>query len=172
MLLCCAQSYLCHLMDCSLPGSSVHGTFQARDWSGLPFPTPGDLPDPGMEPCLLHWQVDSLLLSHQGSPKGRVAGGKCRRGNSIRPQSSSWDKDLCVHSFSEWWHKEQVWGSEDNGKGKRDKAQRRCFITIAAVDKGSLHLPGSLKRAWTVSQNRLLFPSCLDPSGWVLPLGC
>ena len=22
-------------------------------WSGLPFPTPGDLPDPGIEPCLL-----------------------------------------------------------------------------------------------------------------------
>ena len=32
-------------------------------WSGLPFPTPGDLPDPGIKPyllCLLHWQVDSL----------------------------------------------------------------------------------------------------------------
>jgi len=28
------------LMDCSLPGSSVHEIFQARDWSGLPFPAP------------------------------------------------------------------------------------------------------------------------------------
>ena len=31
-------------------------------WSGLPFLTPGDLPDPGFEPeslCLLHWQADS-----------------------------------------------------------------------------------------------------------------
>ena len=77
-------------MDCSLPGSSVHGIFQARVlewgaiafslshfscvqlfvtpwtvalqaplpmgfsrqeyWSGLPFPSPGDLPDPGIEP--------------------------------------------------------------------------------------------------------------------------
>ena len=26
-----------------------------------------DLPEPGIEPCLLHWPVDSLLLSHQGS---------------------------------------------------------------------------------------------------------
>ena len=39
-------------------------------WSGLPFPTRGDLPDPGMEltstsPAL---QVDSLLLSHWGKP--------------------------------------------------------------------------------------------------------
>ena len=23
----------------------------------------------GLNPCLLHWQVDSLLLSHQGSPQ-------------------------------------------------------------------------------------------------------
>ena len=35
-------------------------------WSGLPFPPPGDLSDPGMEPaglCLLHSQVGSLLLA-------------------------------------------------------------------------------------------------------------
>ena len=66
MLLCCAQSCLtlCHLMDCSLPGSSVHGTFQARDWSGLPFPTPGDLPDPGMEPRLLRLLHCRWILYH------------------------------------------------------------------------------------------------------------
>ena len=35
-------------------------------WSGLSFPSPRDLPDPGTEPhllCLLHWQVDSLRLA-------------------------------------------------------------------------------------------------------------
>ena len=37
-------------------------------WSELPFPSPGDLPNPGIEPCLLHWQVGSLSLSHQESP--------------------------------------------------------------------------------------------------------
>ena len=34
---------LCSRMDCSPPGSSAHGIFQARIWSVLPFPTPGDL---------------------------------------------------------------------------------------------------------------------------------
>ena len=33
-------------------------------WSGLPIPFPGDL----LNPYLLYWQVDSLPLSHQGSP--------------------------------------------------------------------------------------------------------
>ena len=36
-------------------------------WSGLPFPSPGDLPDPGIKPASPAWQVDSLPLSHQGS---------------------------------------------------------------------------------------------------------
>ena len=40
----------CNPMDCSPPGSSVHGIFQARYWNGLLFPSPGDLPNPGIEP--------------------------------------------------------------------------------------------------------------------------
>ena len=32
-------------------------------WSGLPFPPPGDLSDPGIEPASPAWQVDSLPLS-------------------------------------------------------------------------------------------------------------
>ena len=40
---------LCDPMACSLPGFSVHGIFQARILE-LPFPSPGDLPDPGIEP--------------------------------------------------------------------------------------------------------------------------
>ena len=36
-------------MDCSLPGSSVHGVLQAKYWSGLPCPPPGELPNPGIE---------------------------------------------------------------------------------------------------------------------------
>ena len=27
--------------------------------------------DQGLNPCLLHWQIDSLPLSHQGSPEGK-----------------------------------------------------------------------------------------------------
>ena len=46
------QLYLtpCNPMDNSLPDSSVHGILQARNWSGLPCPAPGDLPNPGIEP--------------------------------------------------------------------------------------------------------------------------
>ena len=47
----CVQSLsLCYPMDCSLSGSYLHGIFQTEYCSGLPFLTPGNLPDPGIEP--------------------------------------------------------------------------------------------------------------------------
>ena len=58
---------LCDPIDCSLPGSSVHGILQARIWSGLPFLSPGDLPDPEIEPWSPTLQADSLP-SESGKP--------------------------------------------------------------------------------------------------------
>ena len=37
-------------------------------WSGLPFSSPRDLPNPSLNPCLLHWQATSLPLSPQRCP--------------------------------------------------------------------------------------------------------
>ena len=39
-------------------------------WSGLLFPSPGDLPNPGIELRSPAWQADSLPLRHLGSPEG------------------------------------------------------------------------------------------------------
>ena len=55
---------------CATPWTVAHqaplsmGFSRQQYWSGLPFPSPGDLPDPGSKPCLLHWQEYSLPLSH------------------------------------------------------------------------------------------------------------
>ena len=54
---------------CQAPPSM--GFSRQEYWSGLPFPPPGDLPDPEIEPRLLrllYWQADSLALRHLGSP--------------------------------------------------------------------------------------------------------
>ena len=70
---------LCDPMDYSLPGSYVHGIFQARYWSELPFPSPGDLPDPGIEPESPALQADSLPTELQGkSPCRQVSEGKLK----------------------------------------------------------------------------------------------
>ena len=60
---------LCDRMDCSLPGSSVHGILRQEYWSGLPFPSPGDLPNPGIEPRSPGLQADSLSSESPGKPK-------------------------------------------------------------------------------------------------------
>ena len=43
------------------------GFLKQEYWSGLSFPSPGDLPGPGGVPTSPALQVDSLPLSHQGS---------------------------------------------------------------------------------------------------------
>ena len=51
---------LCDFMDYSLPASSVHGISRQEYWRELLFPSPGDLPDPGMKPRSPALQADSL----------------------------------------------------------------------------------------------------------------
>ena len=43
-------------------------------WSGSPFPSPGDLPNPGIEPKSPALQVDSLPAEPQGKPKNTGGG--------------------------------------------------------------------------------------------------
>ena len=52
---------LCNPMDCNSPGPQSVEFSKQEYWSRLPFPTPGDLLHPGIEP--LHWQAD--LSIHQ-----------------------------------------------------------------------------------------------------------
>ena len=48
-------------MDCSLPGSSVEFSRQEY-WSGLPFPSPEDLPNPGVVPRSPNLQADYFFF--------------------------------------------------------------------------------------------------------------
>ena len=67
-----AQSYptLCNPMDCSLPGFSVHGIFQARVlwWGAISFSRDAIFPTQGSNPGLLHCRQTLYPLSYQGSP--------------------------------------------------------------------------------------------------------
>ena len=55
-------------MNCSPPGFSCLEFSRQEYWSGLPFPTPGDLPDPEIEPRSPAFQSDSLPTELQGKP--------------------------------------------------------------------------------------------------------
>ena len=59
---------LCNPMNYSLPGSSLHGILRAAlEWVALP--SPGDLPNPGIEPKSPALQVDSLPSEPPGKPQ-------------------------------------------------------------------------------------------------------
>ena len=55
-------------MDYSPLGSPSMEFFRQESWSGLPFPSPGDLPHPGMEPRSPALQADSLPSEPPGKP--------------------------------------------------------------------------------------------------------
>ena len=57
---------LCDPVDCSPPGSSVHGILQVRILKWVAMPSFRDLPDPGIEPGSPALQADSLLSEPAG----------------------------------------------------------------------------------------------------------
>ena len=59
---------LCDTRDCSPPSSSVKEFSGQEYWNGLSFPSPGDLPDPGIEPRSSALQADSLPSKPKGYP--------------------------------------------------------------------------------------------------------
>ena len=60
---------LCDPMDYSLPGSSFMEFSRQEYWNGLPFPSAGDLPDPGLEPRSPALQADSFTTEPPGKPQ-------------------------------------------------------------------------------------------------------
>ena len=53
------------------------GFSRQEDWSGLPCPSPGDLPVPGIKPVSRALQEDSSSQSHLGSPGLNLGYKKC-----------------------------------------------------------------------------------------------
>ena len=66
---------LSHVQLFATPWTVAHqapppmGFSRQEYWSGLPFPSPGDLPDPGIEPRSPALQADTLTYEPPGKPK-------------------------------------------------------------------------------------------------------
>ena len=86
----CAQHAptLCNPIDCSPPVSSVHWTLRQEYWSGLPFPPPGELPDPGIEPMSPVLAGRFLITELPGKPYRII-----------------WNKDIFHFKNTFHWHK-------------------------------------------------------------------
>ena len=70
---------LCDLMNCSSASSSIHGISRREYWRGFPFPSPGDLPDPGIKPtCPTSPALAAVFFTLKPH-------GKCLQWNITRP---------------------------------------------------------------------------------------
>ena len=66
----------CGPMDCSLPGSSSMEFSKQEYWSSFPFPSPRNLPNPGMNPGLLLCRQILYCLSHQNADSASLGLGE------------------------------------------------------------------------------------------------
>ena len=147
---------MCVLLDCSLPGSSSVGFSRQEHWSRLPFPSLGDIPDPGIKHASPALQVDSLPLSHLWSPskslipvttQGYGGSGDGRQLNSI-----SWRREYLYiyiffflrncssHSFERWDENTSKYQSNSKysckaGEGNGKPLQYSCLEN--PVDRGA-----------------------------------
>ena len=97
--ICCylvAHVWLCDPMDCSPPGSSVCGLPQARilEWVAISSSRGRIFPTQGLNSRLqrlLHWQADSLPLSHQASPT------TCIVTVEVQYTHTAWSQQQTIH---------------------------------------------------------------------------
>ena len=73
-VLCYAQSLSCVQLFATPSTIQPVEFFRPEYWSGQPFPSPEDLPNPGIEPRSSTLQVDSLPAEPQGKPKNTGLG--------------------------------------------------------------------------------------------------
>ena len=59
---------LCNPVDCSPQAPLSMGFCRQEYWTGLPFPSPGHLRDPGFKPGPAALQVDAVLSEPPGKP--------------------------------------------------------------------------------------------------------
>ena len=85
-------------VDCSLPGSSVHGFSRQEYWSGLPCPPPGDCPHPGIKPRSPALQADSLPSEPAGKPK-HVCSNRLRLPQLYFEETLLWKTPWCSPYF-------------------------------------------------------------------------
>ena len=86
---------LCLSQICNYMASPSMGFSRQEYWSGLPFSSPGDLPNPGIEPWSPTWGQTLNRQSHRGSPK-KTKQRLLRAINWERESEALWVRCTCI----------------------------------------------------------------------------
>ena len=131
---------LCDPMDCRLPGSSVHGNFQARILEWAAFPSWGDLTDPG------------------GRVRGRVSMHVCigeGNGNPLQYYCLENPRDRGA-----WWA--AVYGvAESRTRLKRVSSSNSCYPTLIRTSQPTRSAAGN--GSATTAKSLQSCPTLCDP---------
>ena len=139
-----AQSYpaLCDPMDCIAHQAPLSMGFPRQEcWSGLLFPSPGDLPHPGIEPRSPTLQEDSLPAEPPGKPKNTGVGGLPLLQGSSQPRNRTGVSCIAGGFFTNWATREAcsigrfftVWATR--------KVHIDDVIIYSSINKLYLHEP-------------------------------
>ena len=147
----------CDSMDCTLPGSSVHVISQATilEWIAISSFWGSIFSTQGLNPSLLHWQMDSLPLNHQGSPQGQGQGQGQRLNLSSIPTPDPAHASDMVLVYS-WWmneilNKQNEWMT---GRINLHKAiSRNDRVNVMAASKRGMNLPFSASKCLNSKNN-------------------
>ena len=136
-----ARPSLCDPLNCSPPGSSVHGIFQSiLEWVAIYSFRGSSWPrDWTHFLCLPHWQVDSLPLSHLGSPNqplGKNTGVDCPflLQGIFLTQDWTWVSCIASRFFTVWVSRGQHPTTPTKKKRKEKKNDSNLQLQILGIN--------------------------------------
>ena len=131
---------LCATLQTVVRQSSLTKWFSRQEyWSGLPCPSPGDRPRPGLNPCLLcllYWLEGSLSLSHLGNPgwKRVFAWANTSEHIHLMLWMRHGNLDHVVQNYLNWnWKKEFPKSKKKKKKKERKKAMNLTIYPVGDI---------------------------------------
>ena len=146
----CPLIWWCYLSISSsathFSGFSAMGFSRQERWSGFHFLLQGIFPTQGSNPCLLHWQADSLPRSHQGSPSW-VSFYLEAQETATGPQKT---KSEGTSLYCIWYYRKK---REKEGRGWGGASRGSIEETVALLLSQVLYLSG----LFAVNRNHFYF---------------
>ena len=105
---CCMHAHLCPTLcnptDCNPQAPLFMGFCRQEYWSGLPFPTPGDLPDPGIKPESPVFAGRFFTTEPPGKPIVHLnyLQFMCQLYLNKSGENENWDSEFALSSLPTW----------------------------------------------------------------------
>ena len=126
----------------------IHGFSRPEYWSELLFPSPGDLPNPGIQPRSPSLQVDSLPAGYKGSPRILEWVASLFFSGSSQPRIEPVSPALEVKNPPAMWDT-WVWSWVWTTPWRRERLPRPVFSLKNSTD----HIVHGVAKSWTWLSN-------------------